>query len=96
MVPTSDFSGLISSAWALASAAAITPIDSLDLCTPGLRGQNVKAHRSRFRTFGADAVPDCLFCILWHEPFELSLGILMLKVGLSGALENAGELRPGV
>jgi hypothetical protein len=33
MVAVSDFSGLISSPWASASAAAIEPIDSLDRCT---------------------------------------------------------------
>ena len=33
MVPTSDFSGLVSSPWALASAAAKLPIVSLDRCS---------------------------------------------------------------
>ena len=32
MVATSDFSGLVSSDWALASALAIAPIDSLERC----------------------------------------------------------------
>ena len=32
MVPTKDFSGLMSSHWALASAAARAAIDSLDRC----------------------------------------------------------------
>jgi hypothetical protein len=36
MMPMSDFSGLLSSACALASAAAIAPIDSLDRCMAAL------------------------------------------------------------
>jgi hypothetical protein len=37
----SDFSGLVSSACALASAAAIVPIDSLELCTINLQAEHI-------------------------------------------------------
>jgi hypothetical protein len=33
MVATNDFSGLVSSDWALARAPAMAPIDSLERCT---------------------------------------------------------------
>ena len=44
IVATSDFSGLASSACALASAAAMVPIDSLELCTINLQAEHIKAH----------------------------------------------------
>src|SRR6516164_3865351 len=43
MVPTRDFSGLTSSACALAKAAAMLPIDSLERCTTTLRFEQIKA-----------------------------------------------------
>ena len=42
MVATSDFSGLVSSPWALARAAAIAPMVSLERCMAGLRLQRSK------------------------------------------------------
>src|SRR5262249_35281623 len=45
IVATSDFSGLVSSACALASAAAMVPIDSLQRCMAALHAQDVKADR---------------------------------------------------
>jgi hypothetical protein len=47
MVATSDFSGLVSSACALASAAAIAPIDSLERCTVLLRRKEIETDRAR-------------------------------------------------
>ena len=47
MVATSDFSGLASSACALASAAAIAPIVSLDRCMAVLLGEKIKADRTQ-------------------------------------------------
>src|SRR5262245_35317084 len=45
MVPTTDFSGLVSSTWALARAAAIVAIVSLERCmAAALRAQNIEAH----------------------------------------------------
>jgi hypothetical protein len=46
MVATSDFSGLVSSTCALARAAAIEPIVSLDRCTV-LLSEEMKADRAR-------------------------------------------------
>jgi hypothetical protein len=43
MVPTRDFSGLTSSACALARAAAIVPIVSLERCTAALHLEQIKA-----------------------------------------------------
>ena len=48
MVAVSDFSGLISSPWALASAAAMAPINSLERCMAPLHAQNIETHRARF------------------------------------------------
>src|SRR3954449_13463479 len=48
IVATSDFSGLVISTCALARAAAMLAIDSLELCTAGLRAQDIKAHGPRF------------------------------------------------
>ena len=48
MVPTNDFSGLLSSIWALAKAAARLAIDSLDRCMAFLRLNEVETHCARF------------------------------------------------
>src|SRR5437763_9573928 len=97
MVATSDFSGFVSSVWALARAPEILPIVSLERCMAGaLRAQHIKAHRSRFGASSFNPVPRRLFGVLRHEAFELRLGILMLEVGLSGAPVHAGEFGPGV
>ena len=42
MVAVSDFSGFVRSDWALASAAAIVPIDSLQRCMAVLRCDDVE------------------------------------------------------
>jgi hypothetical protein len=55
MVATSDFSGLVSSACALANAAAKQAMDSLDRCMAALRDEEVEAHGPGFRALGADA-----------------------------------------
>jgi hypothetical protein len=49
MVAVSDFSGLVSSAWALASAAAIAPMVSLDRCMAApviILDEKIKADRA--------------------------------------------------
>src|SRR5712691_409047 len=98
MVPTSDFSGLTSSACALASAVAMAPIDSLDRCMgalhPALEGEEVKAHRPGFRALGPNPMPDRLLGVLRHEAFQFGLGSLMLEISPPGPPEHAGELRP--
>src|SRR5271170_1875017 len=96
MVPTSDFSGLVSSACALASAAARLAIDSLRRCMASPRSQEVEADGSRFRALGSDAMADRLLGVLRHQALKLRLGLLVLEVGVAGARKDAGELRPGV
>ena len=57
MVAVNDFSGLASSACALARAAAIAPIVSLDRCMALLpAGEKIKADRPRLRPFSPDAM----------------------------------------
>ncbi len=47
MVAVSDFSGFVSSAWALASAPEMLPIVSLERCMArALHAQDIKAHRT--------------------------------------------------
>src|SRR6476646_253519 len=41
-------------------------------------------------------MPDRLLDVLWHEAFELRLGVLMLEVGLACALKHTGEFGPGI
>src|SRR5271155_4240154 len=95
MVATSDFSGLVSSAWALARAPARLAIDSLDRCIASLRAtQDVKAHCTRFRALGPNAVADGLLGIFRHQAFEFGLGLLVLKMSGSGPGKDTGEFRP--
>src|SRR5258707_6021691 len=96
MVATNDFSGLVSSACALASAAAMVPIDSLERCMAALHAQDIKAHRTGFGSFGSDAMADRFLGVLGHKGLELRLGILMLEVSLARAPKHAGKFRPGV
>ena len=56
MVAMSAFSGLVSFRCALASAAAIAPMVSLDRCMVLLPGEKVEADRARLRAFGANAM----------------------------------------
>src|SRR6516162_10351700 len=74
MVAVSDFSGLMSSAWALAKAEASAATVSLDRGMGGLRLQHIKAYGTRFRALGFHAVPDGLLGILGHQGFELAFG----------------------
>jgi hypothetical protein len=46
-----DFSGLVSSAWALAKAAAMAPMVSLARCIGDLQIHEVETHRAIFRPF---------------------------------------------
>src|SRR5947199_3439305 len=72
IVAVKDFSGLTSSACALAKAAASAATDSLDRGMGGLRLQEVKAHRAGFRAFGTHPMADSLPGILGHQAFELA------------------------
>src|SRR5262249_41582055 len=96
MAATSDFSGLVSSACALASAAAMVPMDSLQRCMAALHAQDIKAHRTGFGSFGPDAMGDCFLGALGHKGLELRLGILMLEVSLARAPKHTREFRPGI
>src|ERR1700683_3893654 len=96
MVATSDFSGLVSSACALASAAAIPPIDSLERGTVFLRRKEIETDRARLRTFGPNTVAGRFFHVFRHQGFELGLGPLMVDERRAGCAEEAGELSPGI
>src|SRR5262249_26138207 len=97
MVPLSDFSGLVSSPCALASAAAIAPIVSLDRCIgASVDLHEFEAHGAGFRSLGANAVPKRLLGVLRHEPLEFGFGFFVLEKGLAGAAENRRELGPRV
>src|ERR1700730_15445917 len=97
MVATSDFSGLVSSTWALARAAAMVAMVSLERCMAGaLHGEQIKVHGAGFRASGPDPMPDRLLGVLRHEAFELRLRVLMLDVSLAGATKDVGAFRPGI
>src|SRR6516162_3821353 len=96
MVAVSDFSGLRSSAWALAKAEASAATVSLDRGMGCLRLQHIKAHRARFRALCFHAVPDCLLGILGHQGFELAFGPLVVEKGAPGVAEERAKLGPGV
>ena len=78
MVAIRDFSGLVSSPWALASAAAMAPMVSLERCIGGLHVHEVEADRARFGAFGAQAVSGRLLGVLRHQLLQIGLGALML------------------
>src|SRR5262249_57467022 len=90
------FSGLVRSACALASAAAMVPIDSLQRCMAAPHAQDIKAHRTGFRSFGSDAMADRFLGVLGHKGLEFCLGILVLEVSLARAPKHAREFRPGI
>src|ERR1700722_2111111 len=96
MVAMSDFSGLLSSPWALASAAAMAPMVSLERCMIDLRLHDVETDGPRFGAFGPQTVPGGLLGIFRHQLLETGLGALVLLVGRAGAAKRGCELRPGV
>src|SRR6516165_5465999 len=96
MVAVRDFSGLTSSAWAMARAEASAATDSLDRGMGGLRLQHIKAHRPRFRASRFDTVPDGLPGVLRHQRFELAFRSFVVEKGTPGVSEERGQLRPGI
>src|SRR5262245_39670397 len=96
MVAVSDFSGLMSSAWALAKAVASVATVSLDRGMGRLHLQHIKAHRPRFRALCSHAVADGLPGILRHQGFELTFGPFVVEKCGPGVTEERGELRPGI
>jgi hypothetical protein len=96
MVAIRAFSGLVSVACALASAAAIAPIDSLERDTVLLRREEIEPDSARLRSLGSHAVAGCFFRVFRHQGFELGLGPLMVEERRASCTEEAGELRPRI
>src|SRR6266436_4977037 len=96
MVAVSDFSGLTSSAWALAKAEASAATVSLDRGMVRLDLQHIKAHRPGFGALCSHAVPDGLLGILRHQGLELAFRSFVVEKGGPGVAEERGELSPGI
>src|SRR6516162_9844001 len=97
MVAVSDFSGLMSSAWALAKADASAATVSLDRGMGRLLHlQHIKAHRPRFRALGPHTMADGLPGILRHQGFELALGPFVVEKCATGVAEQRGKRGPGI
>src|SRR5262249_56125484 len=96
MVAVSDFSGLMSSACALAKAEASAATVSLDRGIGCLRFQHIKTHRPRFRALCFHAVPYGLLGILGHQGLELAFRPFVVEKGAPGFAEERGELSPGI
>src|SRR6516164_7810076 len=96
MMAVSDFSGLISSACALAKAEASAATVSLDRGMGRLHLQYIKADRPRFRAPGFYAVPNRLPGILGHQGLELAFCPFVVEKGASSVAEEGSELRPRI
>src|SRR6266540_863829 len=96
MVAVSDFSGLMSSAWALAKAEASAATDSLDRGMVRLRLQHIKAYGTRFGALGPHAMADRLLGILRHEGLELALRAFVVEKRTPGIAKERSELRPRI
>src|SRR5580693_1597308 len=94
--PTNDFSGLTSSAWALARAAARSPIELLDRCMSALPAEYVETNGPGLRALSTDTVANCLLGVLWHQALEFKLGLFMFEMGRSGPRKDRSELHPGI
>ena len=92
IVAVKVFSGLLSSAWAFASAVA--PMVSLERCIGGL--QKFEADRSGFGALGSQPIPDSLFGVVRHQRFQFDLGILVFEKSIPGFPELSGKFRPRV
>src|SRR5258707_1278248 len=80
MVAVNSFSGLASSPCALARAAAMAPMDSLERCMVRLHVHQIKANRPGYRAFGAQAMADSFLCILGNELFQFCLCSFVLQI----------------
>src|SRR5664279_5814461 len=96
MVAVSDFSGLMSSICALASAVAMAPMVSLERCMTGLHVKQVKADGTGFGTLGAQAMADGLPGVFRHQFLQIGLGGFVFLVGRTGPAEGGGKLGPAV
>jgi hypothetical protein len=81
MVATSDFSGLVSSACALARAAGNVPMVSRQrrMAVP-VDVEQVEADGAGFRTSGANPMAGRLPGIIRHEALGFGLGLLALEM----------------
>src|SRR6266853_6510069 len=96
MVATSDFSGFVSSDWALARALAMAPIDSLERCIAGLHFEEIEADGAGFRAFRPDSVSGRLLGVLRHQRLQFGLGVLVLQECRSGLAKHTSEFGPSV
>src|SRR4030081_3718892 len=96
MVATRDFSGLVSSAWALASAAAIAPIVSLERCMACLHVHEIEAHRPGFGALRPDAMPNRLLGVLRHDGLEVGLCPFMFEKCRAGGAKNGRQITPRI
>src|SRR3982074_1249762 len=96
MVATSDFSGLVSAACALASAAAMVPIESLDRCMAALHREKIEADRTGFGALGTNPVADRLLGVFRHQALPFGFGFFVLEKGVAGRPEHGGELGPSI
>src|SRR5260370_18033733 len=96
MVAVSNFSGLVSSACALARAPAMVPIDSLDRCMGCLHAQDIEAHGSGFRPLGPNPMPDGLLGVFRHQALELGLVALVFKKRRAVPPKHPGKFGPGI
>src|SRR5262245_296808 len=79
IVAVSDFSGLTSSAWALAKAEASAATVSLDRGIGCLGLQHIKGHRARPRSLCSHPMSDRLLGVLGDEILELALCPLVVE-----------------
>jgi hypothetical protein len=86
----SAFSGLVSSACALASAAAIAPIVSLDRCKAVPLVEKIEADSARLRAPCANAVAGRFLPVLRYERLEFGLGALVVEKGRARFAVEAG------
>src|SRR5215472_10847692 len=96
MVAVSDFSGLTSSAWALAKAEASAATVSLDRGIGCLRLQHIKGHRARPRSLRSHPMSDRLLGVLGNEVLELGPCSLVVEEGTTRSAKQRRELRPGI
>src|ERR1044072_677487 len=96
MVAVSAFSGLVSSACALASAAAIAPMVSLDRCIARLHVEEIETDRPRFGPPGAEAMAEGFLGILRHQDFEFTFGPFMVEEGRASLAKHRRQLGPGI
>src|SRR5688572_14422694 len=92
----SDLSGLISSACALASAAASAPMLSLERGMAGLPTRKLKADRPGPRPLGPDPMAKRLSGVLGHELLQLCSCVLVLEMGGAGSAVHGRKLGPSI